>query len=444
MVSIGRIGRSRRCRDSDRELGDIYDEGEPHHDEQDHSAPYGQAGRQPDERHLFLASDPAAALTERHDLGPICPLTIDSAEVATGRLGAVLRAPHREGLTRLGPQGPWLATDLAHARRVLTDARGFDFPSTVSRDPDMSASTAETRTGHHVYSPLVPAQVDRGSQTFLAEWQQALVGVETSPAQGAFDAMLLLRRPVARATCDAVLEGLSVWDRDLLADMVLDWIDALAPVISARRSPGRWSRARRREARARVELETALDPLLIELEIVETSSVMATMLAAGIQVPIAAGSWLLVFLAAHPARGSDPEEAVWESLRIAPPTWLTARVTTAPLRVAGQDLAAGELVMVSPLLLGRDLDLVPGTDADVDTFDPSRWRQDDVRPGAWLPFGAGAHACPGRSLGLRLLHDLATWADGVEVTLLDRVKIDQTRGIMPSPAHIAFSPRPTQ
>ena len=46
--------------------------------------------------------------------------------------------------------------------------------------------------------------------------------------------------------------------RDLVAELVLAWIDALAPVVAARRPPRRWSRARRDERRARIALEDTL------------------------------------------------------------------------------------------------------------------------------------------------------------------------------------------
>ena len=76
----------------------------------------------------------------------------------------------------------------------------------------------------------------------------------TRPRPGTpYDAMLLLRRPVARATtrgrCSARLT--TPTSATVVADLVLAWIDALAPVIAARRPPRRWSRARRAESRAR-------------------------------------------------------------------------------------------------------------------------------------------------------------------------------------------------
>ncbi|WP_310530016.1 cytochrome P450, partial [Nocardioides sp.] len=315
------------------------------------------------------------------------------------------------------------------------------FPTNVSRGSDLSASTAETRTGHHIYTPLAPAQVDRGRWVFLSEWTDALAGAGFSSGAAEFEAMQLLRRPVARATCAAVLGDLDPATRNQVADQVLAWIDALAPVISSPRAPGRWSRARRGERRARLALDDTLTDVLAALGITETPPIVATMLAAGIQVPIAAGAWLLVFLADHRDHDVDPDHAVWEALRLTPPTWVTARVTTAPVELAGQHVPAGEVVLVSPLLLGRLAELVPGDPADLGTFDPTRWHRDDVRAGAWLPFGAGAHACPGRTLGFGLLRDLAVWAGRHRLALASSVTIDQSRGILPSPARITVSPR---
>jgi cytochrome P450 len=253
--------------------------------------------------------------------------------------------------------------------------------------------------------------------------------------------MDLLRQPVARATCGAVLTGLADAERDKIADLVLAWIDALAPVIASPRVPRRWSRLRRQEHRTRTALESALADVLDDCAIDDSPNVVATMLAAGIQVPIAAGAWLLVHLAGHSGNDVDPEGAVWETLRVSPPTWVTARVTTEPVDVDGQRIPMGSLVLVSPLLLGRLPDLAPAAPEDLAAFCPDRWNRNDARPGAWLPFGAGAHACPGRTLGLGLLRDLAAWAQDHTISLTSSVTIDQSRGILPSPAYMSASPR---
>jgi cytochrome P450 len=165
------------------------------------------------------------------------------------------------------------------------------------------------------------------------------------------------------------------------------------------------------------------------------------MLAAGVQVPIAAGSWLLAWLADHPTGDVDPTRAVWETIRLTPPTWLLARVTTEPVALGAQELPAGAVVLVSPLLLGRRPDLVPGEAGTLAEFDPGRWGDGAQRPGAWLPFGAGPHACPGRTLGMALLVRLAQWGVAHEMTLSERVSVDQSRGIAPLPCRFTVSDR---
>ena len=55
--------------------------------------------------------------------------------------------------------------------------------------------------------------------------------------------------------------------------------------------------------------------------------------------------------------------------------------------------------------------------------------------------GAGPHACPGRTLGLAMLTDLAQWGVAHEITLSERVQIDQSRGIAPRPCRFLVVPR---
>lgn len=346
-------------------------------------------------------------------------------------------AAPRSGLFSLGRSG-WLATSPDAVKQVLTDTTTFDFPGDVSRSGDLSESRGETRSGHLAFTPLPPQDVARGVDTFTREWAEALARHDRVAPGEPYDGMELLRAPVSRATCAAVLSQASPHQHRIVADLVLTWIDALAPIIAARRAPGRWSRARRREARARIALHETLEPLL---QPGETAPMMATFLAAGIQVPIAAGAWMLAWMAAHPAPDADPGHVVWETLRLTPPTWVTARIATREVEIQGRQLPAGSLVWVSPLLLGRNTALIPDG-ANPSDFAPDRWHAPEPRPGAWLPFGAGPHACPGRNLGMALLRELAAWAGHHEMTLTEQVHIDQTRGIAPLPC--LFVARPTR
>lgn len=345
--------------------------------------------------------------------------------MALGRLGVVLAARGRPGPVSLGPHGPHLVTTAADTKRVLTDTADFTFPVDVTR---------RAASGDHPPIPrLRPDQVATGLGTLDTELARAVRAWDDGAAA---DAMQVLRAPMARSTTDAVLGPVDPVQRDLVADLVLGWVDSLGPVISAARPPSRWSRTRRAERRARLALEDALAALHVE-----RPSTRAVELAAGVQVPIAAGAWLLVLLGQHPeAPRDDPLGIAWEVLRLRPPTWITARMTTREVALEHGRLPAHAVVLVSPLLLGLDRAVLPPGTGDPEQFDPGRWSSPDVRPGAWLPFGAGVHACPGRGLGLAQLVALARWVGERRVLLAEDVAIDQSRGIFPSPARLRVPP----
>ena len=356
----------------------------------------------------------------------LAPKGIDSAEAAGGRLGAVLAAP-RDGLVELGSRFAWLATTPDLVKHVLATPDDFDFPGDVSRSGDLSASRGDTRSGHLLFDPPNSSEVAAGVATFIAAWEAAVSAHDQATPGAPYDATQLLRTAVARATTAALLPSVPADERTEVADLVLGWIDALGPVIAARRPPKRWSRTRRREAASRVRLENTLADVLPPDA---SAPMMATFLAAGIQVPIAAGAWLLAWTSACPDDDLDPLHVVWETLRLSPPTWTTARVARRDLELDGQRIDKGSIVWASPLLLGRNDDLVPG--GSLADFRPDRWRAATPRPGAWLPFGAGPHACPGRNLGIALLRELASWAGRHDLALVQQVRYDQSRGIVPT------------
>lgn len=362
---------------------------------------------------------------------------MDSVESAGGQLGAVLSAP-RGGMAALGARGPWLATTPALVREVLTDNGRFDFPGTVSRSDDLSGSVGDTRSGHTVYPVVTGTQVAHGLDIFRREWPASLAAHDRTTSGEPYDAMRVLRRPVARSTTGAVLPRLDTPSRDQIGDLVLAWVDALGPVIAARRPPRRSSRIGRTESAARIALE---DRLARVPDLGQSPQRVATMLAAGVQVPIAAGAFLLAWLADNSESDPEPVNVVWETLRLTPPSWLTARITTGEVEIGGATIPGGCVVFASPLLLGRLSELVPGDPTDLATFDPSRWQTGDRRPGAWLPFGAGPHACPGRNLGIAQLTAVAEWSNTVDISLSEHVAIDQSRGIAPSPCLLDVTPR---
>jgi cytochrome P450 len=104
-----------------------------------------------------------------------------------------------------------------------------------------------------------------------------------------------------------------------------------------------------------------------------------------------------------------------ETLRLYPPAWLVTRRSLAPDELAGVEVPADALVIVSPWLVHRDPRLWP----DPERFDPFRFldergerRRDVLTSSAYLPFGAGPRQCIGRDMalleGVLVLAGLAT------------------------------------
>nr|WP_246415966.1 cytochrome P450 [Nocardioides luti] len=261
--------------------------------------------------------------------------------------------------------------------------------------------------------------------------------------------MQLLRVPVARATTAALVPEAAPDAQAEIGDLVLGWIDSLAPIISARRPPRRWSRVARAEVAVSDRLVERLGAAGCE-----APRGTAAALAAGIQVPIAAGAWCLTQLASHPEvlrrlrdQPATAEDVVWETLRLYPPSWLLPRIATEDVVIGTTPVSAYTPLIVSPFALGRLPEVCPGPEqgqADLDVFEPERWRVDGARPGAWLPFGVGAHACPGRSLGLALLADLVRWAAALDLLPQDAPGIDASRGLAPTPSVVGLGTCPHQ
>ena len=92
-----------------------------------------------------------------------------------------------------------------------------------------------------------------------------------------------------------------------------------------------------------------------------------------------------------------------ETLRLYPPAWLVTRRSLAPDVLAGVEIPADSLVIISPWLVHRD----PTAWSQPERFDPSRFvdaegarRKDVVASSAYLPFGAGPRLCIGRDMAL--------------------------------------------
>jgi cytochrome P450 len=82
-----------------------------------------------------------------------------------------------------------------------------------------------------------------------------------------------------------------------------------------------------------------------------------------------------------------------ETLRLYPPSWTIGRRALEGGPVAGHDVAAGRVVLLSPWVTHRD----PRFFADPGRFNPARFADGERQP-AWFPFGAGPRQCLGERL----------------------------------------------
>jgi cytochrome P450 len=93
---------------------------------------------------------------------------------------------------------------------------------------------------------------------------------------------------------------------------------------------------------------------------------------------------------------------VAETLRLRPPAWINEREVVGALEVGPYRPEPGTVLLIPTWVLHRDARWWD----DPEAFRPTRWldsdgRYDEKAPGqprgAYLPFGAGAHACIGSS-----------------------------------------------
>ena len=132
------------------------------------------------------------------------------------------------------------------------------------------------------------------------------------------------------------------------------------------------------------------------IRIHEAASIAALLLIAGHETTTSLIANTLLNLLSNPAEldrvRTAPEAltaTIEETLRIDPPqSTTTLRIATRPLTLGGQQIAAGEWVIVSLLSVGHDPDAtaIPGI------FDSTR------KPQRSLPFGHGIHFCLGAQL----------------------------------------------
>lgn len=172
-------------------------------------------------------------------------------------------------------------------------------------------------------------------------------------------------------------------------------------------------------------LRTAVEDLP-QLAADDVRDELLTLLMAGHETTAVTLTWLWWLLDAHPEIGErmrteivdvigdrDPtyddvdrlpvtQAVVAETLRIRPAAWVNERQVTGELELGPYRPTKGDLILVPIWVVQRDARWW----SEPETFRPERWldndgRYDEKAPGqprgAYLPFGAGAHACIGQS-----------------------------------------------
>ena len=131
-------------------------------------------------------------------------------------------------------------------------------------------------------------------------------------------------------------------------------------------------------------LQDGADPQTVRDQVV-------TFLVAGHETVASALTWSLYLLANHPT-GAASVDVFDEALRLYPPAWLITRQSLGPDELAGAEIPAGALIIMSPYLLHRHR-----TAWD----DPERFRPGRTLPRTgYVPFGAGPRLCIGRGMSL--------------------------------------------
>jgi cytochrome P450 len=114
-----------------------------------------------------------------------------------------------------------------------------------------------------------------------------------------------------------------------------------------------------------------------------------------------------------------------EALRLYPPAWSMVREASEPCELAGQSIAPGGQMWMSPWVVHRD----PRWYSAPRAFRPERWADGLERKlpsGAYMPYGSGPRICIGASLASAQL-------PMVVATVLSRVRLERVPGRAPKP-----------
>jgi hypothetical protein len=138
-------------------------------------------------------------------------------------------------------------------------------------------------------------------------------------------------------------------------------------------------------------------------------------------------AWSLFLAHTHEELDHDPSHILSEALRLYPVAWLLGRSPRVEHAVLGERVRLGDQVVVSPYAIQRN----PRHWEDAGLFRPKRWRRHVDRT-AWLPFGAGPHACVAAPLTFRLVGEALT-----QIWAFDRRRVEPLEARGPLAASLA-------
>ncbi|MEU9146528.1 cytochrome P450 [Streptomyces sp. NPDC048349] len=342
-------------------------------------------------------------------------------------------------------------TDFAELGRLLQPSLG---PSLAS------VEGAEHREIRQVVARSVRGEALTGCRAAIAASAQRLA--DSCPVNAPFRLTPLLERALLRANLEVTVGGAGVRDVDRWTDTfirlrrttdsfpavlhcigVLPWFPPLRRIREDCRALVRAEVVRRR--RLAVASPDLLGRLLsADSTYLPDARVCDNILAFlfGGQGAVAAAAWTIERLVRHPAAwervaaeaatgsGAYTDAVIYESLRVRPATGRVAWRLREPCEINGYRIPARTWVLVSIWDLHHDRRHYP----QPGQFQPERFLGKRPPRQAWLPFGAGPHACPAGQLALlqikEVVHALArrgrlapagprdeqiSWRSGVEL-----------------------------
>ncbi|HVY11808.1 MAG TPA: cytochrome P450 [Mycobacteriales bacterium] len=365
-------------------------------------------------------------------------------------------AARAEGIARFRFAGDtcWIVTEPTWVRQALTSP-----PDVVSRSTTFRKMSVVL--GEGLLTTEGPAHRLRRRQMqpafhrdrFTAYAASIVEAAKATDAEWRAGARILMDRDMAALTIDAIGRAVLGVDGRALAPTVGRALERLmramplmfvpkADYLAGKPIPGLgWLReaiatldriARNSAATSEAELVKSLRVAAEDLPQLSEEDVrdeLLTLLMAGHETTAVTLTWLWWLLDQHPDVGDrlaaeitavisdrDPvyedverlhfaQAVVAETLRIRPAAWINEREVVGPLQFGPYRPQPGDLLMIPSWIVQRD----PRWWVEPQVFRPDRWldrdgRYDEKAPGqprgAYLPFGAGAHACIGQAFAL--------------------------------------------